>query len=145
MKEFKNGIWTPSEPVNGDIVRIYDSFGGVTEKAWESKVELNKIVITSHNDRAVVAVNESLTIQAEIRDANNFVIEDFNDSFVLPVGRLGGENYTSALMTFANGICSRKIEFQKAGEYEVTEGMINLHLNDSEKLEFKDFKISVYE
>lgn len=142
MKEFKNGAWIPSEPQDGERVRIYDSAGGYAEMNYQPKVKPSKVVVTSHNKRAVSVVNEDLSITAEFRSSDNELIADFNDSFVMPIGKVGGENYTSVLMTFENGVCNRSIAFDRAGEYEVTKDMINLHLDD--ELDFDGFSISVY-
>lgn len=104
----------------------------------------NKVVITSHNKRAVVAVGGDLTVTAEIQDAEGNKLP-FNDSFAMPVGRVGGLNYRTLSMPFADGVCSKTVQWNDAGEFEITSEMINMHLDDSDKLDFDGFNISVAE
>jgi len=104
----------------------------------------NKIVITSHTKRALVEVGSSLTVTAEIRDADDNLLP-INDSFAMPVGRVGGVNYRTLMMNFVDGVCSKTTTWNDAGEFEVTESMINMHLDENSKLEFSGFNISVAE
>ena len=144
MKEFKNGVWTPSEPEMGERVRVYDIHGGSVEKIYTGDNRQNKIIITSHTKRALVEVGNSLTVTAEIRDADDNVLP-VTDSFAMPVGRVGGVNYRTLMMNFGNGICNKTTTWNDAGEFEVTEDMINMHLDENSKLEFSGFNISVAE
>jgi len=144
MKEFKNGVWTPSWPGIGDRVRVYDIHGGSAEKTYTGDDRLNKIVITSHSKRALVEVGNSLPTTAEIRDADDNLLP-VTDSFAMPVGRVGGANYRTIMMDFVDGVCNKTITWNDAGEFEVTESMINMHLDESSKLEFAGFNISVAE
>ena len=144
MKEFKNGVWTPSEPEIGERVRVYDIHGGSVEKTYAGDNRLNKIVITSHAKRALVEVGNSLTVTVEIRDADDNLLP-VTDSFAMPVGRVGGANYRTLMMNFVDGVCSKTTTWNDAGEFEVTESMINVHLDENSKLEFSGFNISVAE
>lgn len=144
MKEYKNGEWSPSEPIAGEIVRVYDFAGGYAEMAWTEEVKRNKIVVTSHSKRALVEVGGNLEVTIEFRDGDNNLIP-INDSFAVPVSRLGGTNYRTLLMTFVNGVCTKSATWSDAGEFEITEAMVNLHLNEEDKLDFDGFNITVAE
>ena len=104
----------------------------------------NKIVITSHTKRALVEVGSSLTVTAEIRDADDNLLP-ISDSFAMPVGRVGGVNYRTLMMNFVDGVCVKVTTWNDAGEFEVNEIMINMHLDENSKLEFSGFNISVAE
>lgn len=104
----------------------------------------NKIVITSHDKRAVVAVGDSLTVNAEMQDSDGNKLP-INDSFAMPTGRVGGLNYRTLMMAFVDGVCSKTVQWNDTGEFEITSGMINMHLDESEKLDFDGFNISVAE
>lgn len=144
MKELINGLWHPSAPEIGERIRIYDSAGGSTEKTYTGEGRNNKVVVTSHNKRAMAAVDEVISITAELRDSDDTLIPDFNDSFVMPIKIVGGAVARSVLMTFVNGVCSKDISFTNDGEYQVTEQLINMHLPDDAKLDFDGFSISIY-
>lgn len=140
-----NDNWVEGDPVNGQLFRLYPSRDSdcYSESTWIEDPKSNKVVVTSHDKRAVASVGTELSITSEIRDGDGNLISDFNDSFVMPVKRVGGSVEKSLLMTFINGVCARSVTFNQSGEYEVTKGMINLHL-DSE-LDFDGFNISVCE
>ncbi len=104
----------------------------------------NKVVITSHNKRAVTDVGESLTVTSEMQDSEGNKLP-FNGSFAMPVGRVGGLNYRTLSMPFADGVCSKTVQWNDAGEFEITSEMINMHLDESDKLDFDGFNISVAE
>lgn len=104
----------------------------------------NKIIITSHNKRVVVGVGDSLTINAEMQDSDGNKLP-LNDSFAMPVGRVGGLNYRTLMMEFIDGVCSKTVQWNDTGEFEITNGMINMHLDESTKLDFDGFNISVAE
>lgn len=144
MKEYKNGIWTPSEPEEGERVLIFDAAGGSREETYKKEVKPNKIVITSHNKRAVTDMGESLTVTSEMQDSEGNKLP-FNGSFAMPVGRVGGLNYRTLMMNFIGGICSKTAQWNDAGEFEITKEMINMHLDEPEKLDFDGFNISVAE
>lgn len=144
MKEFKDDRWIPSKPSTGERVIIYDEFGGYREETFLGDITSNKVVITSHNKRALVDVGDTLTVTVEIQDGNGNKLP-FNDSFAVPVGRVGGFNYRTLMMTFSDGVCTKTASWNDAGEFEITEDMINTHLNKEEKFNFEGFTISVAE
>lgn len=144
MKEFKDDRWIPSKPSIGERVIIYDEFGGCREETFLGDNPRNKVVITSHNKRALVDVGGTLTVTVEIQDEEGNKLP-FNDSFAMPVGRVGGVNYRTLMMTFSEGVCTKTAVWNDAGEFEITEAMINTHLNKEQKLDFKGFTVSVAE
>lgn len=144
MKSYKNGVWTPSEPQEGERVLIFDGAGGSRSEAYKKEIKPNKIVITSHNNRAVVAAGGDLTVVVEMQDSDGNKLP-LNDSFAMPVGRVGGLNYRTLMMAFTDGVCSKTVQWNDAGEFEITKEMINMHLDESEKLDFDGFNISVAE
>lgn len=142
MKEFKSGLWNPGHPEIGERVRVYDVHGGSVEKTYTGDNSQNKIVITSHNKRAVVMVGSELTVDVEMQDSEGNLI-DVTDSFAMPIGKVGGGNYTTLLLSFINGKTTRSYAWRDAGEFEVKKEMINMHLDESEKLDFNGFNITV--
>ena len=144
MKEYKHGEWIPAKPSDGERVRVYDSAGGYVEMSWTEEIKRNKIVVTSHNKRLLVEVGGSPEVTIEFRDGNDNLIP-INDSFAMPVARLGGTNYRTLLMPFVDGVCSKTAQWNDAGEFEITKEMINMHLDESERLDFDGFNISVAE
>jgi len=146
IKVYRNNKWVEDEPNNGELIRRYDSAGGFVQDTYDplEMVNMNKIIITSHSKRALVEVGNSLTVTAEIREADGNVLP-VTDSFAMPVGRVSGSNYRTLMMNFVDGVCSKTTKWNDAGEFEVTEKMINMHLDESEKLEFEGFNISVAE
>lgn len=148
MRYFKlvNDSWVEceySDLKSGDRYYSLDAYGTRVETTFTEKVKNNKVVVTSHDKRAVTSVGEELSITAEFRDGDGNLISDFNDSFVMPVGRVGGSVEKSLQMSFVDGVCTRSVTFNQSGEYEVTKAMINLHLGN--ELDFDGFNISVYE
>lgn len=140
-----NYEWIVGTPKAGDKYRFYPNGEGSAyiSSVWVEEPKPNKVVVTSHSKRAITSTGVELSITSEIRDGNNVLLSDFNDSFVMPVKRVGGSVEKSLLITFINGVCTRSVTFNQSGEYEVTKEMVNLHL-DSE-LDFDGFNISVYE
>lgn len=145
MKKRVNGVWLDEKPKVGERYLEYPNhINGICIKTfWMGDDKQNKVFVTSHSKRVITSAGIEILIKAEIRDANNALLSDFNDSFVMPVKRVGGSVEKSLLMTFINGECTRSVTFNQSGEYEVTKEMVNLHL-DSE-LDFDGFNISVYE
>ena len=81
-----------------------------------------------------------MTVEFQDSDGN---VLPLNDSFAMPVNRVGGVNYKTVKMTFVDGVCNKSIAWPDAGEFEITKEMINLHLED--ELDFDGFNISVME
>lgn len=144
IKIFKDGEWVDGVPVGGDKIRKYDSAGGYVECIYytEDVPTPNKIVITSHSKRALVDVGGTTDVIVEFQDSDGNVLP-INDSFAVPVGRVGGANYKTIKMTFTGGVCNKSITWPDAGEFEITGDMVNMHLED--KLDFDGFNISVME
>ena len=132
--------WATDYTGNKDLQR------GATYAQYEESLitRMNKIIITSHDRRAVTLKGGELSVDMEIRDSSGALV-DVSDNFAMPVGRVGGGNYTTILLPFTNGKCSRSYTWNDAGEFEVTESMINMHLDENSKLEFSGFNISVAE
>ncbi len=146
IKVYRDNKWIEADPHNGELIRKYDSAGGFVQDIYDppKEVSINKIVITSHNKRAITGVGGSLTVVAEVQDPEGNRVP-FNGSFAMPVGRVGGMNYRTLMMTFIEGVCSKTARWNDAGEFEITSEMINMHLDESEKLDFDGFNISVAE
>lgn len=144
MNTFENGNWSQGQPTDGELVRVIGA--SVREFAWydTAPTSLNKVVVTSHIKRAVVVKGSELVVSVELQDSEGNVL-DVNDTFVMPVGRVGAGNYTSLALPFVNGKATMTHTWQDAGEFEVTEEMINMHLDGSDKLDFNGFNISVAE
>ena len=141
MKEYKNGVWSDA-PQEGERVRVYDSVGGYVEQVYQKEVKTNKIVITSHNKRVLLDIGDTLDVTVEFQDSDGNILP-LNDSFAMPVNRVGGVNYKTVKMTFVDGVCNKSIAWPDAGEFEITKTMVNLHLED--ELDFDGFNISVME
>ena len=106
------------------------------------EIKPNKIVITSHSGRAVVMQGGELTVDIEMQDSEG-VLLDVTDNFAIPVGKVGAGNYTTLLLSFVNGKATRSYTWNDAGEFEITQAMINMHLDESEKFDFDGFNITV--
>lgn len=141
MKEYKNGVWS-SDPQVGERVRVYDSAGGYVERVYQEETKPNKIVITSHDKRAIVARGGELAVDIEMQDIDGNIL-DVTDSFALPIGKVGAGNYTTLMIPFVHGKASRSYIWNDAGEFEITSAMINMHLDESSKLDFDGFNITV--
>lgn len=148
MQYFKlvNLEWVECEKLElsaGDRYASIDKNGTRVESFWAGeKPKPNKIVITSHNNRAIVMQGDELTVDVEMQDSDGNLL-DVTDSFAIPVGKVGAGNYTTLLMQFVNGKCSRSYMWQDAGEFEITQSMINMHLDESERFDFNGFNITV--
>ena len=142
MKEYKHGEWIPVKPDIGERVKIYDEAGGCREETFLGDNSRNKIAITSHNKRALVYVGDTTDVTIEFQDPDGNLIP-LNDTFAMPVNRVGGVNYKTVKMTFVDGVCYKSIAWPDAGEFEITKEMINLHLEY--ELDFDGFNISVME
>lgn len=141
MKEYKNGAWS-SEPQVGERVRVYDSAGGHVELVYQEETKPNKIVITSHDKRAVVMQGGELPVDIEMQDSEGNIL-DVTDNFAMPVGKVGMGNYTTLMIPFVSGKASRSYIWNDAGEFEITSEMINMHLEESSKFDFDGFNITV--
>lgn len=142
MIEFKNGVWVPSTPSIGDRVRIYNPAGTYAEHTFGQSSTKNKMVITSHNKRAIVSQGGELTVDIEAQDSEGNLL-DLTDSFAIPVGKVGSGNYTTLLVEFVGGKATRSYIWSDAGEFEITSAMINMYLEESNKLDFDGFNITV--
>lgn len=142
IKVFNGSEWVEGEPVVGEVYRIYRSETGYIETVKSEDVKPHKIVITSHNKRALLDVGDTLDVTVEFQDYNGNTLP-LNDSFAMPVNRVGGVNYKTVKMTFVEGVCNKSIAWPDAGEFEITKAMVNLHLED--ELDFDGFNISVME
>lgn len=142
IKIFDGTEWVEGTPSVGEIYRDYWSETGYVETVMTAKN--HKVVVTSHDKRVVAAVDEVISITAELRDSDDNLISNFNDSFVMPIKIVGGAVARSVLMTFVNGVCNKDVSFTNDGEYQVTEQLINMHLPEGSKLDFEGFSISIY-
>ena len=116
---------------------------GVEHVGFYSKhTNPNKIVITSHDKRAIVMKGGELTVDIEIQDSGGNLL-DVTDSFAIPIGKVGAGNYTTLLVEFVGGKASRSYIWNDAGEFEITKAMINMHLDESSKFDFDGFNITV--
>ena len=146
MQHFKlvNDEWvecSESDLSHGDKFKRV-SKGSILISYWGVTPPNNKIVITSHDKRAVVAQGGELTVDIEIQD-NDGNLLDVTDNFAMPVGKVGMGNYTTLMIPFINGEASRSYAWNDAGEFEITSAMINMHLDESSKLDFDGFNITV--
>lgn len=146
MQYFKlvNGEWVECSEYDlshGDKFKRV-SQGSILISYWGVKPPNNKIVITSHDKRAVVMQGGELAVDIEMQDGEGNIL-DVTDSFALPIGKVGAGNYTTLMMPFVNGKSSRSYIWNDAGEFEITSAMINMHLDESNKLDFDGFNITV--
>ena len=144
IKVLKGGVWTEidkSELVQGQLYRSYDDIV-FFETNYTPDVNPNKIVITSHDRRAIVMQGSDLSVDIEMQDSEGNLL-DVNDSFAIPVGKVGAGNYTTLLVEFTSGKASRSYTWNDAGEFEITSAMINMHLDESNKFDFDGFNITV--
>lgn len=102
----------------------------------------NKIVITSHSKREIVMQGDGLAVDIEMQDSEG-VLLDVTDDFAIPVGKVGAGNYTTLMIPFVHGKATRSYTWLDAGEFEITQDMINMHLDESEKFDFDGFNITV--
>lgn len=151
MKAYKRDQWEEGVPDIGEQYLYYPNTSSNLniQTVWDGKLptgnnKRNKISIKSHDKRVVVDVGEALTVVSEMQDSEGNKIP-FNGSFAMPVGRVGGLNYRTLSMPFVDGVCSKTVQWNDAGEFEITKEMINMHLGESEKLDFDGFNISVAE
>lgn len=152
MKSYKGGFWLHGKPDLGEVyyffpklnssLRIKTVWDGYLPNQNVSPEKPNKIVITSHDKRAVVAQGSELTVDIEIQDSDGNLL-DVTDNFAMPVGKVGMGNYTTLMIPFINGKASRSYIWNDAGEFEITSAMINMHLDESSKLDFDGFNITV--
>lgn len=144
IKILKDDKWVDGVPVDGDKVRKYDSAGGYVGCIYytEDVPTPNKIVVTSHSKRALVDIGGTTNVTVEFQDYDGNVLP-LSDSFAVPVGRVGAGNYRTLMMTFVDGVCSKTVQWNDSGEFEITGDMVNMHLED--KLDFDGFNISVME
>lgn len=140
IKILLNGEWVEGNPSAGEAYRVYDSRGGFILKQKPDKN--NKIVVTSHSGRAIVMQGKDLTVDIEMHDSKGNLL-DITDNFAIPVGKVGAGNYTTLLLQFINGKATRSYTWNDAGEFEITQDMINMHLDESSKFDFKGFNITV--
>lgn len=143
--KFENDKWTAcdeSELSTGDKFKKVDHAGGMLISFYTKTVKPNNIVITSHDKRALVMKGDDLTVDIEIQDSEGNLL-DVNDSFAIPVGKVGAGNYTTLLVEFVSGKAARSYTWNDAGEFEITSAMINMHLDESTKFDFEGFNITV--
>lgn len=144
IKVLKDGEWTEvnkSELVQGQLYRSYDDIV-FFETNYTPEVKPNKIVITSHSGRALVMQGSELTVDIEMQDGEGNLL-NVTDNFAIPVGKVGAGNYTTLLVEFVKGKASRSYTWNDAGEFEITESMINMHLDESNHFDFDGFNITV--
>lgn len=141
MNTYKDGVWSDGKPLQGDKVKIV-SPTSTRITIYSEKEKPNKVVITSHDKRALVMQGNDLTVDIEMQDSEGNLL-DVNDSFALPVGKVGAGNYTTLMVPFVHGKASRTYTWNDAGEFEITSAMINMHLDESSKFDFDGFNITV--
>lgn len=140
-----DNVWVQGAPIDGALCRLYINGEDSAYSEFKySENSANKIVVKSHNRRALIQAGGQLTVTVEIQDSAGTKLP-VNDTFALPVGRAGGGNYRTLLMNFVDGECVATHTWPDAGEFEITESMVNMHLNEEDKLSFGGFYISVGE
>ncbi len=143
--KFENGEWIAcdeSELSTGDRFKKVSANGGELISFYSKEAKKNKIVIKSHDRRAIVMQGDELTVDIEIQDGEGNLL-DVTDNFAIPVGKVGAGNYTTLLLQFAGGKATRSYTWNDAGEFEITKAMINMHLGESEKFDFDGFNVTV--
>lgn len=91
--------------------------------------------------RVVLRAGQSLGVVAETRQGGQVV--PVTDSFALPIGRVNGAVETTERAEFIGGIANMLIPFPSAGEFEVTQALLNLYLPLEQQMLFDTFNISV--
>lgn len=142
MKEYKDGVWYPSKPVDKERVRIYNGAGGFTEKSYTSEISIFIELIP--NERIVAGVGESFSFSTQISNKEGDVIE-METSLLLPLKRVGGSVEKTLMLDFIKGICTRNISFDKSGEYTVTEDTLTSYPDTSTKFKVGNLNITIYE
>lgn len=94
------------------------------------------------SSRAIINQRESLGVTARFQTANGELLL-INDTFGMPIYQLGGVVDQTVAVQFYDGTAQILVDFEKSGEYVVTADGLNLHLPDSQKLDFETFYISV--
>lgn len=143
--KFENNEWMACDETElsvGDRFKRVSESGGILISFYGKGVKKNKIVITSHSKRTIVMQGGELTVDIEMQGSDGNLL-DVTDSFAIPVGKVGAGNYTTLLLSFVNGKATRSYTWLDAGEFEITQAMINMHLDESEKFDFNGFNITV--
>lgn len=91
--------------------------------------------------RVVLRAGQSLGVVAETRQGSQ--LAPVTDSFALPIGRVNGAVETTERAEFIGGIANMLIPFPSAGEFEVTQALLNLYLPPEQQMLFDTFNISV--
>lgn len=140
-----NGNWEECDKsvlTHGEKFKRIAKSGAQLTSFWLEEKEPNKIVIVSHDSRALVMKGDELTVDIEMQDGEGSLL-DVTDSFAIPVGKVGAGNYTTLLVEFVGGKASRTYTWNDAGEFEITSAMVNMHLDQSSKFDFDGFNITV--
>lgn len=94
------------------------------------------------SSRAIIKQSESLGVTARFQTADGELLL-VNDTFGMPIYQLGGIVDQTVAIQFYDGTAQILVDFEKSGEYVVTADGLNLHLPESQKLDFETFYISV--
>lgn len=123
--------------------------GAFTEPTVEKTKDLRPSIAVSTNPVSVngrVSLPEntavSLTIEARGHDGT---LLSMNDTFAVPVRRIGGAVERTIGVTFVDGVATKDIIWPSSGEFETTEDLINMHLPPEQHFKFNRLVFSVYE
>lgn len=120
----------PAPPVPAEPVRVV-----ITGLAINGTQQITP------RSRVVIRAGQSIGVVAETRQGGQLV--PVSDSFAVPIGRVNGAVETTERAEFVGGIANMLIPFPSAGEFEVTQALLNLYLPPEQQMLFDTFNISV--
>lgn len=149
MKEYKDGAWTPSEPVNGDRVRVYKGLS-VSEFTWYEETAKNKYNTVNevvkingypndsmHDVYSEAKKGDSLTLTADIVDENGDILTAINSgsAWRMPIEKILSNgnviDETKLDTTIVNGQCTAILSsFPSGGTWYISEKRVNQSLDE---------------
>ncbi len=93
------------------------------------------------SSRVVIRMGQALRVAVEARRDGQLL--PLNDSFAVPIRRVGGAVEMTERADFSNGAALISVPFMQQGEFEVTQELVNMHLPPEQRMVFSGLNITV--